>query len=90
MATIRLEWPASPAAELVSGYKVWEYVNGNMEYPNLLGVTPVPWYEIPNHVAGQFAWAVSAVNIAGESVKSDVTQGPSVPTKPGPVTVTVV
>lgn len=89
MANVRLEWAANPAAEQVIAYKVWEYVNGNMSYPNLLGETVNTFYEIPNHSSGIFAWSVSAMNLAGDGPKSDPVLGPAIPTKPATPTVVI-
>lgn len=82
MANVTLTWAANPAAEMVTKYRVWEAVNGNYEYPNLLGETSETTFVVTDHAPGLFSWAITAVNLAGESAISDWVAGPALPSKP--------
>jgi len=88
MATIRLTWPANPASELVDGYEVWQSTNGGSSQP--LTVVSTNQLDIPNPVPAAYAWTVRAHNLVGYGPQSPVTAGPSLPSTPGSITVTVV
>ena len=86
--TIHLTWPANPASELVTKYKVVQQVGGAGPFL-FLAETPNNFYDIVNPSANVFAWQVRAINFVGEGPPSPVTTGPAVPTAPPAPTVTV-
>lgn len=85
--TIRLTWPANPAGELVDSYEVWQGVNGGSLQP--LATTPTNQLDIVDPAPAAYQWTVRAHNLVGYGLESDVTNGPSVPSAPGAITVTV-
>ena len=86
MANIQLDWPVNPASELVSSYKVWQGTPGNPLGLVATVATNTVTLDVPT---GIYRWAISAVNLAGESVKSAETSSPGAPSAPGAPTVTV-
>ena len=84
---LRLEWPASPASELVSHYQVFQSIDGGGF--SLIASPTVNHYEF-TPVQGVAVWKVRAVNFVGISADSPTVDGPGVPSAPGQPTVTVV
>lgn len=87
MTRVRLSWPANPANELVTAYKVWEGY-ANPANPSLVQTVDTNSVEL-DLAPGRYAWAVSAVNLAGESIKSSFTYSPNIPSQPGTVTIEI-
>lgn len=85
--TIRLDWDANPSSELVTGYQVFESVNGGTM--TLIATTPNNFYEILNPLPGVYAFAIKAVNFVGVSEISDTVTGPGVPSKPTTPVITI-
>jgi len=86
MPNVRLSWPANPTEQLVHAYEVWEQVNGG--FWNIVATVNEPTYVFAPS-SGTRSWKVRAVNFVGISGYSNVASGPSVPTPPGDITVTV-
>lgn len=85
--TLRLEWPASPANQLVTGYQVWRSLDGGaFEY---VATTPNTYADTVNPATSVYAFKVKAVNFVGASDFSQVAQGPGLPAAPGQPTLTV-
>jgi hypothetical protein len=85
--TLRLQWPASPANELVTGYQVWRSLDGGeFEY---VATTANTYADTVNPSANVFAFKVKAVNFVGAGPFSPVAQGPGLPSAPGQPTLTV-
>lgn len=80
MASIRLQWPANPASENVTAYKVWESVNGGAW--TLKSTVATPELDIANPAPHPTKWKVQAVNFIGESATSPEASGPSIPSTP--------
>jgi len=87
MAQIQLNWPANPPSELVHAYELWEKVNDG--FWNLKVTLEEPTYTF-TPAASQYQWKVRAVNFVGISDFSPVAEGPTAPSTPGTITVTVV
>lgn len=87
MANVRLDWPANPPSELVHEYEVWEQLNDG--FFNVVATVPNNFLERTLNTPGVYHWKVKARNLAGDSGFSAVTDGPSVPSTPGTITVTV-
>lgn len=85
--TIRLDWPANPAAEAVQKYEVFASRDGGAF--SLIGSPTVNTLEILNPLAGVYRYKVRAVNFVGTGPDSAVTDGPGIPSAPGTITVTV-
>lgn len=85
--TIRLTWPANPAGELVDGYEVWQGANGGSLQP--LAVTSTNQLDIVDPVPAAYRWTVRAHNLVGYGPQSAETNGPSLPSAPGTIVVTV-
>jgi hypothetical protein len=85
--TLKVEWPASPSGDLVTGYQVWRSLDGGeFEY---LATTSETHADLLNPVPGVYAFKIKAVNFVGASEFSPVAQGPGVPSAPGQPTLTV-
>lgn len=85
--TLHLEWPANPAGEQVTNYKVYESQNGG---PFIFKAnTPVPNLDIFNPAPAVYNWKVRAENFVGLGPESPVILGPTLPTEPAQGTVTV-
>lgn len=80
MAAIRLDWPANPAGEYVSAYKVWESVNGGAWA--LKATVATNSLDIPDPSPHPTKWKVQAVNFVGESAASAEAVGPGIPSVP--------
>lgn len=93
-ATINIGWDASPAADQVTKYVIYEQVGTNwvkLGEVNAVPGTP-PTYAIQNATIGVHTYAVAAVNVWGESTKSTpITTPPSAgtPANVRVITVTV-
>jgi hypothetical protein len=76
-----LSWDANPEAEQVSGYDVYEHVGSDY---NLLTPEPIPatTYPLGAVPPGAHTYAVSALNIRGESPKSSEVTFPAAPSAP--------
>lgn len=86
--TIILNWPANPASEGVNKYQVLQSVDNN---PFLvIGETHSNDFQIQDPAPGFYKWRVQAVNFVGIGQQSDPAEGPTVPSKVGTVTVTIV
>jgi len=85
--TLKLEWPANPAGEQVTNYKVYESVNGGPF--NFKANTSVPELTILNPPPAVHSWKVRAENFVGLGPESPVILGPTLPTEPAQGTVTV-
>jgi hypothetical protein len=85
--TLRLEWPASPDAELVTGYQIWRSLDGGeFEYWQTVAGTHA---DTVNPTENVYAFKVKAVNFVGAGPFSPVAQGPGLPSAPGQPTLTV-
>lgn len=90
-AAIKLAWPANPADELVSEYKVWQSKDGSpLAVIATVPAAASPEYLINSPLPGAYQWAISAVNFAGQSPNGPVSNGPAAPSTPPAPTVTVV
>jgi hypothetical protein len=76
-----LAWNPNPVGDLVTGYNVYEHVG---TVYNLLTPTPitVTTYSLAGAPAGQHVYAVTALNLRGESAKSTDATLPAAPTAP--------
>lgn len=86
--TIKLAWPANPSPEAVFNYQLFESVDGGPF--NFKVNTAVPNVDILNPLPGQYSWKVQAQNFVGNSLFSPIAVGPTVPSTPGTITVTVI
>ena len=84
---LHVAWPANPAGEQVTNYKVFESADGGPF--NFKANTAVPSLDIPNPAPAVYAWKVRAENLVGLGPEGPVILGPGLPTAPGPGTVTV-
>lgn len=84
---LHLSWPANPAGEQVTNYKVYESVDGGPY--TFKANTGVPSLDIPNPYPAVYAWKVRAENLVGLGPEGPVIAGPTLPTAPGSGTVTV-
>ena len=84
---IQLTWPTNPASELVTHYEVFEQVSDGFFDLKAI-VTEAVYTFIPQ--AAVLHWKVRAVNFVGASEFSPIAEGPSAPSTPGTITVTVV
>lgn len=88
MPIYQLTWTANPASELVTGYEVWEKINdGDFQYKTFV---TNPQYSFAPAISTSYRWKVRANNIVGASEFSDEAGSPTVPSKPGTITVTIV
>lgn len=85
MTTINLSWPASPASEFVSSYRILVSTNGGNF--NDVGSSPTNSFAFVTNLQAQFAFRIRAVNFVGQSADSATTQGPSSPTPPAAPTI---
>jgi hypothetical protein len=86
--TVRLAWPANPAAQAVSSYQVWESKDGAPF--TLKSTVTLPTLDILNPLPGVYRWFQKALNFVGISADSPIAEGPSIPTAPEIATVTVI
>jgi hypothetical protein len=90
---IILLWPANPASEFVSKYQLLESFNGgvfNLKADVVASSEVPPSFEILSPSPGSYRWQVRAVNFVGTGPVGNIASGPTVPTTPGDITVTVV
>jgi hypothetical protein len=85
MTTLRVDWAAAPAGQMVTSYNVYMTYNGTASVANV----PTNTYSIDNPSTGSYAFQVSALNLAGEGGKSNVAFGPTVPSAPNTPVITV-
>jgi len=79
---LSLQWDANPATDLVTKYNVYEHVGSNY---NLVGSVnaPTTTFALTNLSPGAHIYAVTAVNITGESInKSSEVTVPALPSAP--------
>jgi hypothetical protein len=76
-----LQWDANPPNEQVTNYKIYEKIGQNF---TLVGTVDgkTTTYSLAGVPEGQHIYAVSAVNITGESSKSTETILPATPSVP--------
>lgn len=86
--TINLNWPANPAVEGISNYQVWESKDGAAF--TLISNPVSNSHQILNPLPGVYRWKVRALNFVGTGPFSNEAEGPTLPTAPGDITVTVV
>jgi hypothetical protein len=87
--TVRVTWPANPAEEQVSNYRLYQSVNGG-SFNFLTDKGTSTQHDILNPSPGVYAFKVEAQNLAGNSPQSDPGSSPGTPSKPGTPTVTVI
>lgn len=81
-----LQWNVNPASEVVTSYKVYEHVGAVY---NLIATVPAPAppialvnYSLAGVPTGAHVYAVTAINVRGESLRSAEVTFPATPTAP--------
>lgn len=85
-ADVSLLWNASPAAEQVTGYHVYERING-VSTP--AGVTTTNTFTLTSVAQGVHTYVVTATNIWGESAPSNPASTPGSASAPVNVRITI-
>jgi hypothetical protein len=77
-AQLTLVWDANPTDEQITGYNVFENVNGTWVQVGSTDTTNFPL----GNVVSKRTWAITATNYLAESVLSDPVSSPNAPGKP--------
>lgn len=87
--SIHISWPASPVAEGVTRYQVFESKNGSALAYKTEVLPPLTELTIMNPTPGNYVWAVKAENFVGVSALSASASGPAIPSVPPAPTIVV-
>lgn len=90
MARVRLTWPPNPVEELVTTFNVWE--GYGLPTPVLVATVQAPANSVELDVESghRYLWSVSAINLTGESPRSQGAQSPAIPSAPGAPTIEII